>query len=444
MSEESELKEWQFIWGVLNDRTNTNRRQRCRSMPLQAFKSAGARAAWRVLSSTKTMGEALLSPALGKVGMLGGVATDPIDNDPGLWEQIRVNIAVECMQDGGWDESITPRCLAVLRAPLDGRGGWPYPVSAFDLHKAPPPRPAVLIDRVLYQGGTLLLAAPSKARKSYALLQLAHAIATGGEWMDFECDPAPVLYVNLELSAFSILDRLDGIAKAYGNDPSRSLHMLNLRGHMVTIDSMEAHIRAEIERTQAKAVILDPFYKIGSASKVEENSNDGLALFLHRLEDSICSSGASLIMAHHFAKGDASSKNPMDRASGGGTFARWPDAFFTMTEHKEPDRMTCDMVLRCFAPVPSFVIRWDFPLWVLDEDSKPEDIKSKLGPPDKHPVADLIAALKDGMEAKEWETAIGWAGATFRRKYKVALISGKVRMQSGCFYHTAPQSPQMP
>ena len=56
-----------------------------------------------------------------------------------------------------------------------------------------------LIDGILRQGHKMLIAGPSKAGKSYALIEMCCAIAEGKEWLGWNCTKGRVLYVNLEL-----------------------------------------------------------------------------------------------------------------------------------------------------------------------------------------------------------------------------------------------------
>ncbi|MGN9067653.1 AAA family ATPase, partial [Ligilactobacillus agilis] len=64
-----------------------------------------------------------------------------------------------------------------------------------------------LISGVLRKGHKMLIAGPSKAGKSFALIQLAIAIAEGRQWFGFNCMQGKVLYVNLELDGKSAKKR---------------------------------------------------------------------------------------------------------------------------------------------------------------------------------------------------------------------------------------------
>ena len=84
-----------------------------------------------------------------------------------------------------------------------------------------------------------------------------------------------------------------------------------------------------------------------------------------------------MIWAHHFAKGSASDKDPIDRVSGSGVWGRDPDAIISYTPHQEDDCMAVDTVLRNFKSVDTFAIRWEYPLWCRATDLDPTALKGK-------------------------------------------------------------------
>ena len=47
-----------------------------------------------------------------------------------------------------------------------------------------------------------------------------------------------------------------------------------------------------------------------------------------------------------------------------------------LREHKQADRVVLDAVLRSFPPVEPVVLKWEFPLWKVDNAADPTAIKS--------------------------------------------------------------------
>jgi hypothetical protein len=306
-------------------------------------------------------------------------------------------------------------------------------VSAAEMEANPPPTPSVLIQGLLYKGGTMLMSGASKSMKTYTMFAAALAVSTGKLWMGFKCTPTGVVILNLELQDFAAHSRLSAVASAMGVEMPSNLHVVNLRGSLVDIDSLELRLTKLLEKTGAGLVIIDPHYKISSASGIEENSNDAQGLLLYRLENAVCRSGAALMLAHHFSKGDKSQTKSIDRAAGGGALARWPDVVMTLTEHEEEACATAEFSLRNFAPIAPFVVRWSYPVWTRADGLNPALLK-KAGATMTQTPEKALAALADGpLTFTEWMDASGMSESTFRRRRDELLKAGKVK-QEGAVY----------
>ncbi len=321
--------------------------------------------------------------------------------------------------------------VAELHADLnritDSRPGFGSGITAATLCAKPPPVPPELIASVLYQGGTMMFSGPSKSRKTYTFLDLGLSVATGSDWMGFTTTKASVIYLNFELSEHSFARRLVAICHAKGIAPPANFHSWNLRGRTVTMGTLSAELPRLIKANSAGLVIVDPWYKISAQSGAEENSNDGQARILSEAERIVTTNGAALVVGHHFAKGEAASKNAIDRAAGAGAMARWGDVIATMSEHQEPDAMTLDMFLRDFAPVAPFALRWQLPLWQRDANLDPAKLK-RTGRNDLHPASVLLEKLSpQGMSNSEWKKTSGWSPSTYDRKRDELERAGKVQ-----------------
>ena len=104
-----------------------------------------------------------------------------------------------------------------------------------------PPLADPLIFGVLRKGHKMLLAGPSKAGKSFALIELCIAIAEGKPWLgQFSCAQGKVLYINLELDRASCLHRFKDVYTAMGLPPEhlKNIDIWNLRGASVPMDKL--------------------------------------------------------------------------------------------------------------------------------------------------------------------------------------------------------------
>lgn len=195
-----------------------------------------------------------------------------------------------------------------------------------------PPLADPLIDGVLRQGHKMLLAGPSKAGKSFALIELCISIAEGRPWFGrFGCAQGKVLYINLELDRASCLHRFRDVYTALDLAPDHvsNIDLWNLRGASVPMDKLAPKLIRRAQRKNYIAVVLDPIYKVITG---DENSADQMAKFCNQF-DLVCRElGCAVIYCHHHSKGAQGGKRSMDRASGSGVFARDPDAMLDMTE----------------------------------------------------------------------------------------------------------------
>lgn len=188
-----------------------------------------------------------------------------------------------------------------------------------------------LINGILRHGHKMLIAGPSKAGKSYALIELCCAIAEGKGWLGWNCAQGRVMYVNLELDRASCLHRFKDVYSALGWAP-RNLHNIdiwNLRGKSVPMDKLAPKLIRRAAKKNYIAIIIDPIYKVITG---DENSADQMANFCNQF-DLVCHElNAAVIYCHHHSKGTQGNKRSMDRASGSGVFARDPDALLDLIE----------------------------------------------------------------------------------------------------------------
>lgn len=229
----------------------------------------------------------------------------------------------------------------------------PDPENLADVWDNLPQLAPPLIDGVLRQGHKMLIAGPSKAGKSYALIELCIAIAEGGMWLEsFKCAKGKVMYVNLELDKASCLHRFFDVYKALGipSDHIRSIDIWNLRGYSVPMDKLAPPLIRRASKKDFIAIVIDPIYKVITG---DENSADQMAHFCNQF-DKVCTElGCAVIYCHHHSKGAQGGKRSMDRASGSGVFARDPDALLDLTElevsdtliNQQQDKLTCEIAL---------------------------------------------------------------------------------------------------
>ncbi len=195
-----------------------------------------------------------------------------------------------------------------------------------------PKRPQAIVEKLLYPELKMILAGPSKARKSYTLLDLCLCVSHGIPWMGMETHAGRVLYINFELKKWMAAERLSKLRKARGLEGASSpVDLWNLRGHAAPFDILIPRMMQELlsMKEPYRLIVVDPFYS-GLGDR-EENVAEDISALMNELERFALQSQAAIVIAHHFGKGDPWDKLPAERMSGSGVFFRAPDALFILT-----------------------------------------------------------------------------------------------------------------
>jgi hypothetical protein len=269
----------------------------------------------------------------------------------------------------------------------------PAIVDAFDFTETDIPEPPQIVSGILHQGSKMVLGGGSKSFKTWQLLDLAISVSHGLDWLQFQTSRCRVLYVNFEIQNYAWQKRVRTVAEARNIKMEKgSLDFLNLRGHASDYKSLLPAISALSKDAAYGLMLLDPAYKLYGTA--DENAASDIAGLLNAVETLAVETGAAVAFGAHFSKGNQSQKEAIDRISGSGVFARDPDSLLTLTRHEEEGAFTVDAILRNFAPIQPFVVRWEFPLMRPDESLNPDNLKTAPGKKTFHTPDKMMEVLK--------------------------------------------------
>jgi hypothetical protein len=308
-------------------------------------------------------------------------------------------------------------------------GGLPEIIDSTKFMAAPLPLPPELIQGLLHKGSKLALGGSSKSFKTWTLLDLALSVSHGQKWLGRETITSKVLYVNFEIQDHVWQRRIEAVAHSKGIALSKdSIHLWNLRGHAADYRSLIPKIAQRTRSENYSLIILDPIYKLYGST--DENAAGDVAELLNSMERLAVDTGAAIAFGTHFAKGNASTKEAIDRISGSGVFARDPDTLLIFTKHEEQDAFSVEPILRNFAPVEPFVVRWNYPTFEIDSELDPDKLKLVAARTKNHLPEDLLNLIPDdGIESQTLEQKAsenGISRATYFRLRKDLEYDQKV------------------
>jgi len=278
----------------------------------------------------------------------------------------------------------------------------PAIVDAVEALANPGPEPKILIEGLLHVGNKFVVGGCSKSYKTWTLIYLAICIAMGMPWWGMAVAQAKVLYINFEIQAYFFSKRIKAVCESLGVQLSPGqMDLLNLRGYATSFLLLLPQIAELIESGKYGLIVLDPLYKgLGS---LNENDAGDMAQLMNEIERLAVQTGSAVVFGAHYSKGNQALKDPLDRLSGSGVFARDPDTILTLTKHEEDNAFTVDMVVRNFPKTEPFCVKWQYPMMRRDDALDPAKLKQIAGRKQEHTVEKIMDVLgAESLTTGEW------------------------------------------
>ena len=242
-----------------------------------------------------------------------------------------------------------------------------------------------------------------------------------------------VIFINFEVAHEFFLQRVRTVCKAMNTEPPSNLKIWSLRG---ISNDLSVILKALDERLDngASLIVIDPIYK-GLAGR-DENSAGDMGQLMNEVEAIVEKTGAAVAFAAHYSKGNQADKDPLDRVSGSGVFARDPDTIMGLTAHEEQNCFSVHSALRNFAGLDPFVVEWDFPLFSIREDLDANRLKKPNQKVTGTQVIDVISeAMPSGIRKADLvdrcKDKFSIGKSTVYSQVKSLIYSGKVTETAG-------------
>ena len=278
--------------------------------------------------------------------------------------------------------------------------------------------PEQIIEGVLHRGLKAVLGSNSKARKTWILLDAAISVATGTPFWKWNTTKGRVLYINFEIPRAFIRSRIKTLCRAKNVSDVSGLDVWTLRGHAAPLYRLLPELIARIKTGAYSLIVVDPIYK-GLGGR-DENSAGDISELCNELERLAVATGAAILFAAHFSKGNQANKEAIDRIGGSGVWGRDADSIITLTKHDTEGAYTVDLILRNLPEQPPFVVEWDFPLMHEAVELDPANLKQIAGRKPENSPDDLLKLLpEDGLPNADWLAKADDEGIAKRTYYRL-------------------------
>jgi hypothetical protein len=275
------------------------------------------------------------------------------------------------------------------------------PLTVRDLLAQCPMLRAPIITGLLRRGETMNVIAPSKTGKSWLVLALAMAVATGRPWLEtFKTEQGNVLIIDNELHRETLAHRIPQVAAALNvrmDEIAESICVQSLRGQLRDIMSLGAYFDT-LAPERFALIILDAFYRFMPIGG-DENDNGTMANIYNRIDAFADRMGCSFVLIHHTTKGNQSMKSVTDVGAGAGSQSRATDTHLVMRPHEEAGAVVLDAAVRSWPPVAPLALRWEFPIWTPAAELDPAALRSER--PKRRPKSEDVPPedqVKDFVE----------------------------------------------
>jgi RecA-family ATPase len=317
-------------------------------------------------------------------------------------------------------------------------------INAADWLVKEPLTPDQVLEDTLDIGDKMVVIGSSKQRKSFFFQQLAIALASGRDFLNWRVPkPRKVLYIQYEIRPAHQHRRVFRMAPAMGittDDIGDRLQFISARGKkdMVGRTGIE-RIKRKAKKFGSEVIMIDPLYKISEgAENLAEDFKTILAAFDEMAEET----GAAIIFVHHDKKGNPGDSANIDRGAGSGILARDYDASIILTPHsREADTSVVEVLVRNYAPQENFVIQWyageggcRFNL-AEDVAAEKQTSRTKTPPPPYESYLPTAAAIL--VAGKEMDISL--FKALFKEKAKI----GRDRVNDFVTWATKSTNPAM-
>lgn len=302
-----------------------------------------------------------------------------------LREDVKRELALAALRETQWriENGDDLSALATVRLSESWAGvdsGTRFCVmSAGELIEAFPVLGEPVIHGFARRGEVMNLISSTKCGKTFLVYFTLLSLASGRDWFGHKVSRRyRVLLLDNELKPKDIAFRLRVVAEAMGlkdHEWRDRMKVIACRGRGIDVTHLW-QIAEELHGSGAPEVVaVDSLYRFTPAGS-NENDNSSMTAVMEQLIRFADELDAMVLVVHHSTKGDQSERSVTDVGSGAGSVSRAADTHLILRGHKEDGCVVMEARTRTFVEPEPTVLRWGFPLWSVDPDLSPRELRS--------------------------------------------------------------------
>ena len=300
------------------------------------------------------------------------------------------------------------------KAPPEIPEGGDLALSLEQLFADPPtPPPALLYGPtgkpIMYAGTGIIVAGPPNVGKTWIMMDLLLAVATGGKWLGtYQAEQGTVLFVDEEGHPYGDYERFKMLLDGRDYLPPDGIPLRLAMGTGIRLDSEVGvtRLRRMVERYAPRLVVLDSLVRFNSG---DENDARSMANFFAITKQIMQAYGTAFCFTHHVRKPSLMDSDDVGNIIRGTSEIRaWPDGIWVATAGEDSQQALLHNIKQRWGKREDNVMQVRIQIDDDDETAR-LGIEGVVEPGDRHrsPAANqnkILKAIHDLEEARLYPT----------------------------------------
>lgn len=195
------------------------------------------------------------------------------------------------------------------------------------------PKPELLVEDLLYADSVVTFVGPSKAGKTYCMLDAVNSWRSGADWLGLQATrPLSVLYIDGEMPMWSLIRRMNWIRALRQSPPGAQGRMwfcplagTGLDGSQVAPAVRRGFIKRLCGNTKPDLIVVDNLSALAPVDAgwyVSEGDDRTMEHICRMWAEVQRLANCAMLLVHHTTKGSQEHKTVMDMGSGSGVLGR--------------------------------------------------------------------------------------------------------------------------